>query len=222
MRRAAILAGLVAATFLVTPSAWAQSDVQLWTKAGVRYRVHDQWRVLFKQHLRLDESLSQAGAVMPELGLRYRPWKWLRLATGYRWQYERDNDREWQSRHRAHGSARLRLDLDPLEIRYRLQYQAQFRREDDDGTRTRHVARNALELLWVGFGPFQPFVEAETYHRLDGDPEERALRKLRLTAGAGHELGDHEVSLFYRLELLHTDPDDPTLHIIGAGYRFDL
>jgi hypothetical protein len=221
MRRVVVV-GLLASAIVVAPQARAQSDVQLWTKAGARYRMHKRWHLIFEQHLRLDQNLSQLDAVMPEVDMRYRPLQWLRLETGYRWRYERDNARDWQGRHRVHGGIRLRLDLDPLEIRYRLQYQMQLRRERDDGTPVRHVARNALEGVWVGLSGIEPFVEAETFHRLDGGQDEQLLRKVRLTGGASHELGDHRLSLFYRLELLHTDPDEPILHIIGAGYRFNF
>jgi hypothetical protein len=48
------------------------------------------------------------------------------------------------------------------------------------------------------------------------------LHKLRLTAGVGYELGDHQVELFYRVEIPQDDPTDPVLHILGLGYEYEL
>jgi hypothetical protein len=85
----------------------------------------------------------------------------------------------------------------------------------------RHTLRNRLAAEYEGSKPIVPAVSVESFHRL-GDGDTIHLRKIRLTAGASYDFGDHEVELFYRVELAQYDPLDPTPHIIGMGYRFEL
>lgn len=139
--------------------------------------------------------------------------------TYYRFLYERDKDGVLVIRHRFHAEARPRYQLGPVEVSYRIRYQEQIRGSIAEGLR--HTLRNRLQVALESTRPWTPAIAAETFHRL-GDGEAIRWQKLRLTAGVGYELGDHQVELFYRVEIPQSDPTDPVSHILGLGYEYAL
>jgi hypothetical protein len=210
---------LGAALLLAASPVRAETDLQTWLEAGVGRRLAKRVDLSFEGHLRFDQDVSRLQAVMPELGLSYRLHKALRLGLGYRFIYERDKNGVMAIRHRLQAEARPRFELGPVEVSYRLRYQGQIRDAIADGLR--HTLRNRLQVALGALRPWTPAIAAETFHRL-GDGEGIRLRKLRLTAGVGYQLGDHEIGLFYRVEILQEDPRDPIPHILGLAYEYEL
>jgi hypothetical protein len=215
------LAVLVALLCAVRPLAAQDAETQLWTEVGVDYTAASRLHLLLSQHLRFDADISRLGSVMTESGLRYAPADWVRWGAGYRYMYERDNAGDFQSRHRVHADSRIQLQLEKLRAWHRLRCQVQFRRERDDGTPRRQTLRNQVGLQWLDWDLVEPYLAAELFHRLDDPDRGVLLSKLRLTAGVERDFADHGLELFYRVELLQADPEDPLLHIIGVGYQFD-
>lgn len=210
---------MVAALLLAAAPTRADADLQTWFEVGVSRQLHKRVDLSFEQHLRFDQDASRLQAVMPELALSYRLHKLVRFGLGYRFLYERDKDGVLVIRHRFHAEARPRYQLGPVEVSYRVRYQEQLRGPIADGLR--HTLRNRLQVALETTRPWTPAVAAETFHRL-GDREAIRFHKLRLTAGVGYELGDHQVELFYRVEIPQDDPTDPVLHILGLAYEYEL
>ena len=203
------------------PSAAHADETQLWTEAGIEVELHRRLTMVLNQNVRFDNQVSRVGSIMPEADLRYSPAGWIRFAAGYRYIYERDNAGDFRHRHRIHAEVRPRLRLDVLDLWHRLRWQEQFRAQADDGTRTRHVIRNQLGLQWTDWHLLEPYVSAETFHRLDEPDAGVVLQKLRLVAGIERDFDDHGLGAFYGLEVMQHDPQDPQVHIIGVGYRYE-
>lgn len=203
----------------VAPS-HAESDVQLWLEPGISMKLAKRLELSFDQHLRFDQDLSRVQAIMPELALAWRLHKKLRVGVGYRLQYERNNDGDLELRDRGHVEVRPRYKIGDVELTYRARYQLEVRGSwaSED---LRHTLRNRFGVAYEGAKPVIPAVSVEPFHRL-GDGDTIHLRKVRVTAGATYDFGDHEVELYYRIEVAQYDPMDPTPHIIGVGYRFKL
>lgn len=223
MNRSSILGGAVLAIALIAaPATTAHADeTQLWTEAGVDVGLHRRWSLVLNQNVRFDDHVSRVGSVMPEADLRYAPAGWIRFGAGYRYRYERDNAGEFQHRHRIHADVRLRLRLEMLDAWYRLRWQEQFRREADDGTPTRQVIRNQIGVQWTDWDLLEPFASAETFHRLDEPGAGVVLQKLRLVAGVERGFEEHHLAAYYGVEVMQDDRDDPRVHIIGVGYRYE-
>ena len=212
--------GLLCVLLLAPGTALAQTDVQLWTSASLRAELVEDFRLELTQHLRFDEDVSRVLSIMPELSASYDPAKPLRLSLGYRFIYEREQDRQLDDAHRLTFDARLRGDLDPIRISYRLRIQEVFEQKAS-GLEVRNTLRNRLGVSWDTDTPLTPEVSAEIYTRIGGD-KAALFHKLRLTAGASYDIDDVELELFYRLELPIDQPLEPVLHIIGLGFRYDL
>ena len=201
-----LLVGLVAAPLS------ASADVALWTELGVDHAVSRRLDVGFDQHLRFDDDVSRVGAVMPELSMRFRVQRWLRLGAGYRYEYERDGDGMLVTRHRFDVRARTRIDVGSLRVTAEVRLARQLRPDKRDTER--HVLRERVSVSWRGLRPWQPSASVAVYHVLD----DGRLDKLRWTIGGAHARRGRELELFYRLEQ-PLGGDDPFLHIIGVGFH---
>jgi len=216
---AVLLVSVLGALGFPASGASAQSDVQLWTRIGVRHRVHRSIRLELDQHLRLDEQLSRIGSVMTEVSAAYDPARWLRFGVGYRFILEQ-GDNGFDTAHRIHVDARLRGVVGPLRVAYRVRFQEGL--EDQlDGLDARHTIRNQLAVVWDTERAIEPEVSAEIYARAGGK-RGLWLTKWRLTVGGSYELDRSEIDFFYRLEMPIDDPEEPVLHIFGLGYSYSL
>ena len=221
---------LILSFLLFAIPAGAAGDFQVWTEAGVRVKLAKKWRLKFDQHVRFDEfyDTGELGSysrhsIIPEVAISYRVLRFLRLEAGCRYTDEILESQEsayhdpWV---RFFFDARLRYRLKPLNLRYRLRYQEQYGwpyRNDDD-LLNRHTVRNKIGVEIKLASGFVPFLSGELFLRID-DPD-GAWHKWRATAGLDWEIDSHVVTLFYRLEDMLDDSDDPNRHILGIGYHY--
>jgi hypothetical protein len=210
--------------------ALAADDFQLWTEAGVRYRVNKQFTLKFDQHFRYYES--DVHEIMPELAVSYRPWKFLRFEAGYRFIAETPAGvDEYDLFHRFFVDARLRFRAGLFRFGYRLRYQEVFGWEGLSGSETfvsKRAIRNKLGVeMRLGAG-FSPFFSTELFNRLDDS--RRAWFKLRLTPGLEYRYDSHRFTLFYRMEVYLFDDTRGAVtsakgdknHVLGLGYHFSF
>ena len=202
------------------PAGAAENDFELWTEAGVRYRISRQFRLKFDQHYRHYQDGSE---LMPELAVSYRPFRFLRLEGGYRFIaefIENADDRIW---HRLFADVRLRLRLRSVTLRHRLRFQEVI---SGEGLGSKQAIRNKLGAeVRLGAG-FVPFVSTELFNRLDDS--RRAWFKWRLTTGLDYILGSHQFTLFYRLEIYLFNDNQGAVtcsrgdmnHVFALGYHF--
>ena len=196
----------------------ASADVELWTEVGVQRDVTRRIAITADQNTRFDSGGSRLSALIPEVAVRVRLQRWLRFATAYRFEYERDGDDDMVVRHRIDVGVRARAHAGPVRVSWETELQEQLRPESRD--HHRHVLRDAVELAWRG-GDWVPAASLAVFHRL-GDGETGTLDRVWLTARCARMLGSREAELFYRLELPRADPDDPTVHIVGLAFHSEL
>jgi hypothetical protein len=223
---------LILSLLLFTLPAGAAEDFQVWTEAGVRVRLAKGWRLKFDQHVRFGESYTATTedpekfhsmhTIIPEVAISYRVLRFLRLEVGCRYTAEiRETNEGPYGEHwgRVYADARFRYRLRPITLRYRLRYQEQFGQPwtNDEEYLARHTVRNKIGVEIKLANGFVPFLSGELFLRIE-DPD-GALHKWRVTAGLDWEIDPHVVTIFYRLEDMLDDADDPNRHILGVGYH---
>jgi len=215
----------VSAFLLIATPAHADSDVQLWTEAGITYDISKRFRLGIDQHIRLEDNASRVERIMPDVHLRWRPKKWVYFQLGYRFlgqpQYSL-GETYWDAWHRPYGDAGLRRKFGDFGVSYRLRYQEQFGWPwDEDGELvTEHTVRNRLGLHWYAGRDWSLGIENELWVRID-DPD-GALHKWRTTLALDWDLGDHDASVFVGRDKALDDELEPNVYIIGLAYHFDL
>lgn len=195
-------------------------DLQVWTSVGSSWSPFQHLEVQLEPQLRFDQNVSRTSEILVDAEVRYRIVRGLRLGVGYRAGYERDGDGDLMWRHRLHGDLEPRADIGHTRFSYRLRFQEKWRPGSRDAERA--SVRNRLEVSYRGWSPWVPQISGELFHALGGltAPE---LSKIRVTLGTAFKLDERsDLEVFYRIELSNADQADPTLHILGLSYQYDL
>lgn len=206
------------ALLLAGQNARAESDLGLWLSATVGKELGKRVEISVQEEFRFDQNISRLEEFLTEAAGAFRLHKVLRADLGFRIDYERDKTGLLVRRLMVFVAVRPRVRVGPVEIAYRGRFQAEARGALDEED-YRYALRNRIGVALVATRPWRPALSAEMFHRL-GDGDTIRLQKVRLTAGVERELGDHEVQVYYRVEVAQDDPRDPTPHIIGISYQY--
>ncbi len=204
----------IAIAFVVLVSAntsVAQTDAELWASASLQYKLSKSLKLKFRQHLRLQDNMSELKSVMPELSIAVKFEKNFKLAAGYRYVYKRTGSGDFDTRHRLQADGLAFHAWGQFKLQYRVRLQSLFKEDE-----TKTVLRNRLKGQFGLSDKWEGAVAIEIFHLLD-----QGLETLRLTVGAEREVGNHEWEVFYRYETA-LDDNDEQLHILGVGVLFDL
>lgn len=216
---------VLALLLLVASPARAESDFELWTEAGITYKLSKRFRLGFDQHVRFDDNASRIERIMPDLHLRWRPKKWVYFQVGYRFlaqpQYTL-GETYWDAWHRPYGDAGLKGKVGHLGVDYRLRYQEQFGWPyDEDGDIVhKHTIRNRLSVSWDFTPDLSLGTKNELFVRIN-DPD-GALHKFRSLLELDWQLHHHEFTVFVGVDKPLDDDDEPTARILGLAYHHNL
>lgn len=202
--------------FLCSATAFAETDMQVWSNLGVQHNFNRRFRISFEQHIRFDDNASRLNALMPELVVDYRARRWLRFGTGYRLSYKRTKSGDRAVRHRFHAYGQAVARLGSFRAGYRLRWQELLL---DAGNGLRHSLRNRAVIRWRAAKNLSFATSAETFHRV-ADGNGIQYRKFRVTVGGQRRIGETAVELYYRIEIPRKASPDPILHIFGLGFRY--
>jgi hypothetical protein len=222
MKTPSIITILLLLTLSLPKDSQATSDFRLWSEIGLKYKISKQLRLELDGHLRLEDSASRIESLMPEFSISYRALKFLKFKAGYRYLLKPsylENLTVYYSWHRFFFDVRFKWRLKPISANYRLRYQEQFFVSSTaaEDSKFRHTLRNKLSLNWKASQKLRPFIAGELFIRLAS--EGGRLHKLRTTLGCNYVLGANKFSLFYRLEEMLDNSDDPLAQILGLGYH---
>ena len=215
----AIFGGVLAAALAPGGQAVADSETQIWTRAGVHYRFAERWRADFEQRLRLTADPLQVSAVIPELALNYDVTKWLRLAGGYRYIKDRNRFDRFVTWHRFFADAEVETKWNRLRIENRVRYQEQI--TSDFNRQNRHRLRNRLLFGWDTDAFVEPYGGGEIHYNFGG-ADGSGWHKYRLEAGLRFKFGPHRMATAYRFENQIADTNDPHLHVVLLQYHYNL
>lgn len=207
---------------LFASEALADSDFRLWFEGGLRYKITKKLTLGFDQHFRMMDDVTTIESISPDLSIRYRIVKFLRVAGGYRFIFEplkRKGSTRYDTAHRFYGDIVLRHAFKPVTLSYRLRYQEQI--DVRDGKRNkvkfRQTLRNkAQAAVKLGKG-FEPYVSGEIYIRFK-DPN-GYLHKWRGTGGLNYTYKANEFTLYVRGEGW-MDGSGQKASIVGLGYHY--
>ena len=190
------------------------NDVQIWSDVGVTVRMNKQWRLSGESSFRT--ALDKVDELNNDLGVQYRPAKWLRLGTTYR--VALDDFDELRVKHRLGADAMFYVNTDVVKLRFR---HRQTYRIKTERSNPKHVVRWRAKAAIKTDSPVEPFLAAEPF-LLANLNEKAGIEKWRLTAGANIALGDSQLGVYYRLEEPTMDDKDARIHIVGLSLGFDV
>lgn len=214
------LAALLATVAWAPEQVQAQSDVQLWTSASLRYRATRTLRLEAGFLGRFDQDVSRGSLFGPQVGATLRLKKRLRVGAGYRYERRRIGG-SLRNAHRLHFDLSLKRKFGRARLGYRLRFQERFRDRASGASDVRGALRNRLSLGIDTDSLFTPGVSVEFFTGLHGR-HSGPLRKVRLTLSARFDVDPVVLEAYYRVQIPVDQPGDPTEHIIGLSVRFDV
>ncbi len=205
--------------YAVPASAETTHEARLWVELGLRYEPARRFTIGLDQHFRIDENISNTQSLISEISVRYSIVSWLRLETGYRLAYERDNGGLYRRRHRLHFDVRSAHRLGPVRLGLRVRFQEEIRSASDNGEPWNHTLRFRTDATLrrvflepgLAFEVFLPIADAETSF---------TVKKLRGTLGISIDTQAGTVDLGYRIEGVFLDNE--LRHIILLEWHFDI
>ena len=188
------------------------ADGEVWTSVEIKHAVSELWSVEAAQNLRLSATPFGTAEVLTDLGVAFEAHEYLELAATYRVGFVDLGD-DPESRHRFAFDAKVPLRVGPVKLSLRERYQV---RVGTDHNSERHILRTRLAatLKREGVEPYiatEPFVELESGTAM--------LQKWRSTVGVDIPVDDHEVSVFYRVDVALQD-EASTVHIGGLSLQW--
>ncbi|TNE88533.1 MAG: DUF2490 domain-containing protein [Deltaproteobacteria bacterium] len=190
------------------------AEGEVWTAAEVEVEASKAVSLEVAQHLRMGMTPLDSAEALTDLGASFEVFEHLELGAAYRLGFVDLGDKP-ETRHRLAFDATVPLKVEGLKLSLRERYQL---RVGTDHNSERHVFRTRLAAKLKSEAlPVQPFVSTEPFVELG-----LGLTKWRNSAGVDVPIGEHKLSLFYRMDLAMPATEDPTVHIAGLAFKFDV
>lgn len=219
---AAMLTGgtwLLAATPAFAADESPPSESELWLAAEARWEFVDDFHLSFGPELRFNEGMTRLDEILPEVAVSWNALDWLKVGVGYRFEANRRKDGDFRFGHRGHVESVVSYEIGPVELSYRLRFEHTVARKDEDVLLSDEL-RQRLGVDLKLHDIVRPFVETEFYAELNRDPV--AFTQANITGGVAFKFDDHRVEAFYRNRRPINLPEEPIVHVLGLGYRFDF
>ena len=212
------MVGLSFAFCLFSTTVMAQTDDQLWTSGGVRYRPKKKIRIDLTQHIRMDQDISRVGSVITEGGISKTHKSGLRVGGAYRFQMSSKKKVQLEPKHRVDLYGRFKKEVGPMAFSYRFQFQEGY--EGGEENPWKHEIRNKLGIDYKTKTSISPSIAGELFAKID---EESRLTKWRGTLSLQYKLNKANVfEGYFRVQNPLDDGLDPTERIVGVDYQYRI
>ncbi len=205
---------LLGMTLTLTADA-AGNNPKFWTGFGIDWKPTKNFKLYLEKQLRYEETFTNMESDVSEIGLRFKPAKWLAFRVNYRF-----TSLEGEKRNRLDGNVYFNLKWSNFKLSNRVRLQKEYI-DTHDFSDSQLEFRNRLRLTLCKSKVFQPFAGGEIFIGL-GD-EGKKQNKLRLTTGLDWKPKKRvTVSLFYHFQRDLAEKTNETFHILGCKFRYSF
>lgn len=195
-------------------------DAGLWINATVEKKIVKGLDLVLTEELRLNENITEAGAIFTEVGLDYRLYKRIRAGIYYRFINRRNVNDTYRQSHRFFLELSYKPRIERFEIGYRIRFQAQFTdiNKRQEGTIPEWYMRHKLQLAYNTKSRFDPYISGELWFNLD--PLQAEIENLRLTLGIETRITKaHSIDCGYIFQRQYLEMPDEEDYILFIGYK---
>jgi hypothetical protein len=216
---------------LFTGGAFAQAvnDAGLWTTLNVDKKLNDKFSLFITEEFRLKENFTMINLFYTDLGVEYRPAKFLKVALSYRaiqkYIYQ---DQTFSHRHRFMLDITLKKKFDRLSFGWRQRFQREVRniRTSESGFMPEWYTRSKLTIKYETDGNISPYVAAELRYQFHNPrlvENDGYWHRARYIAGLDYKLNDKNTLGFYYLIQREFNVAAPqNMYIVGLEYSISL
>ena len=213
--------------FLVFSGITASSQVNdagLWLSANVEKKIYRSFSVTFTEEVRMNENITEIGAIFSDLGLSYKFLKRFRVSANVRYINKRRLDDSYDNRIRYYFDLSYREKVNPVIFLFRVRLQSQYTDifSSPDGKIPDKYARTKLTVKLDLNKRMEPYLYAESFFLLN-DPNGMLFNGTRYCAGIEYSFSKHHmVDIFYMIQKEYQVNNPEMDFIIGIGYYFTL
>lgn len=193
-----------------------RAETQLRVEAESKFRPVEPLTLTPSAQLRLGPSLARADSLLSGLAVRYQFLPELSLGTGYRFNYDRNQEGDFRAKQRIVLELAGKLKADAWSVKARVRVQEQWRKTRKGETRHRPSLRNLLQLKWQLIPQLAPFASVEHFLALEKLASTQT-RKWRLGLGVQWAVAAVELHASYRQDIAIAEEEGETAHIVTVG-----
>jgi len=216
-----IFTGLFILVPLLSPG--QQQDLQLWTRASLKYDLNKKSRIYIKEELRFKNNIGHLSKLNTELGWRQKLSKQWKVSGYYRLMNIRDLEGYIENRHRFSFQVTWQPPVKVLTlwISPRLQYSwHDFFRSPNWQIPEKYFRCEVGISKKSTNGKLEPHADVEAWYALrtgTGD----IIDQYRLTLGMEYKIDrNRRWDFFYRYQQEIQVNDPLTAHIVGVAYTY--
>ena len=198
---------------------------EVWSGATLKWKYNKKWTFQIEEQIRLWNNIGSIKGTFTEIGAKYEVFKDFEVAGRYRFTIVPNSFASNAIEKSAFNLSRFMLDLKyeldkkgfPLSLDYRQRIQ-DTRELYTDYKIT--YWRNRLSLEWEATDDITPFVEYESFYRLNNKKE---FRRNRYTFGIEWRINkEMDLTTFYRVDQEINTRVNVRENIIGIMYSYTL
>jgi hypothetical protein len=210
--------------FFSLPSVAQVNDAGLWASVNFEFKVSKKLSAGISEELRFNENISELGAALTDIGLKYKLSKRWQVAGNYRFTQRHRIDNYYSFRHRFYIDLKYSKKVKALEVSWRGRIQDQYNNINraPDGGVPEFYLRNKFALAWDLKKAFTPYVSVELFTPLNY-PRFTFLDNIRYAAGVEYTVTKkHKFDFYYMIHNEMNVSNPFTYFVIGTGYFYKL
>lgn len=217
--------------FLFCPGLFAQEKTQdfgIWNTFNVSYKLNDNLSLVGTQELRLYDNARRLNLLYTNIGVEYKPVKFLKLGLVYRHIDKFLETNLFSFRHRLMFDASVKGSIRKFEFSYRHRLQAEVKDflSDNKGHLPEWYSRNKFQVKYELTKMFSPYVSTELRYQIvdPRNPDSNFLwHRIRSVIGTDIKInGKNTFGIYYLVQTEFQIANSENIFILGLEYSLDL
>jgi hypothetical protein len=206
----------------------ATNDAGLWTTFNVDKKLRKDFSIFATEEFRLRDNFSRVNLFYTDLGVEFRPARFLKVALAYRLIEKNLDDGSYSYRHRIMLDITLKKKFGDFAFSYRQRLQREVRNvyTSEDGMLPEWYSRNKFTIKYDFGKAVSPYIAAEFRYQIMNP---RALEsdgtwhRSRYMAGIDYKRNDKNTfGLYYMIQNEYNVSAPQNQYIIGLEYTLSL
>ena len=215
----------IAFPFLATAQTPDLTEGEVWFGASYKLKFENKLEVQLEEQVRLDNDIDRVKKSFTEISLEYEVFKDFEVGAKYRFSIFPNSFAENAIEKSAFNVSRISVDVsyefDKKDFPLSLEVRTRFQDATEHYTEQKITFwRNKFSLEWEASKNITPFVEYESFYRLNKKNE---FRQDRYTAGIEWRINkEMDISTFYRVDKEKNKKLNGRQNIVGIMFSYSM
>jgi hypothetical protein len=198
------------------------NDAGLWMSISIEKKITSSTSFIIQEELRMQENITQAGAIFTDAGFSHKFNKYLSAGINYRFTERRNLDASYSTRHRLYFdiAGKDKFSKFTVTLRERIQAQVRDYHSSENGRIPVWLIRSKLTLKYDVNKKVTPLIATEIFYTLN-NPGGNEIITLRYYAGVDYEFNKrHSIQPYYMIQSEKNVNNPATDFVTGIEYSY--